>query len=425
MEGPHINELSGLGLSAAVHKILNPRIDDYRGNHCLAAVARSVLKIEDKEKKNILDHAVTKNPNRICCYRLSCHKSRRGTFIVEKDGDLNSDDIKIPNNGELLNVLCVGHDSGLNEKNPEEMVNSIPTSRPSYYAYNVDLRKYYTGYLEKDELISKSHISVKMHSGVLDLPGINYSYFYISGVGAFGEIHVEDADLASFNLVYFNLPEGTQNRPSKLWLIVRDEQELIRLFQRLLRPPDTGTERSQKFERDCLHVLHHKDIFLTVNFLRKHGIEFDLFFQYPGDLVYIKRGVFHQVVNLTPNFAEAIDYADALWLEITKHLVYCNCFENATSYIKTNDSITVQARYRSEKLHHCSESSCKWSTKAKSRLIVHMKEAHSIRTPLPEWHCGICNKTVKSHKASIHRRSASHRRKQSNYSLNISLLSLS
>ncbi|KAJ8666586.1 hypothetical protein QAD02_008248 [Eretmocerus hayati] len=297
MEGSHINELSGLGLSAAVHKILNPNIDDYRGNHCLAAVARNVLKIEDKEKNNILDHAVTKNPSRICCYRLSCHKSRRGTFNVEKDDDLNSDDRKIPNNGELLNVLCVGHDLGFNEKNLESIVNSIPTSEPSYYAYNVDFRKYYTGYLEKDELISQGHISVKMHSGVLDLPGINYSYFYISGVGAFGEIHVEDADLASFNLVYFNLPEGTQNGPSKSWLIVRDEQELIKLIW-LLHLPDTGTERSQKINRDCLHVLHHKDIFLTVNFLRKYGIEFNLFFQYPGDLVYMNEMSFNKLLTL-------------------------------------------------------------------------------------------------------------------------------
>ncbi|KAJ8688313.1 hypothetical protein QAD02_024108 [Eretmocerus hayati] len=133
-------------------------------------------------------------------------------------------------------------------------------------------------------------------------------------------MHIEDSHLCSFNAVLGNLPPLPQHLIAKRWICVLDGQRLTQAVQTRYRPPGRLTI--------CQYILHHKNLFINTIFLEENDIPYRIFDQRPGDVVYLRPGVFHSVINLTPNIAEAINFGDSRGNEFIHLTTTCQCQEN-------------------------------------------------------------------------------------------------
>ena len=142
---------------------------------------------------------------------------------------------------------------------------------------------------------------------------------YAGGVNSTTFLHTEDQDLRSLNV---NTTDGVKG-----WIAIPkgDNNENRSLLERKVR--ELFAKKSKKpIENVCPKIIHHKDegLVFTPNQLDKWAVNYIMFEQHPGDLVALNRGVLHQVINITPNFANAINYA--LKEDVGKEAsCMCNC----------------------------------------------------------------------------------------------------
>ncbi|KAJ8667934.1 hypothetical protein QAD02_009597 [Eretmocerus hayati] len=218
-------------------------------------------------------------------------------------------------------------------------------------------------------------------------------------------MHVEDSNLGSFNLVIMNLNNYPPEWPSKLWIIVVDNQKLIDVVRRHYRP-------SKKSASVCQYILHHKNLFISFDLLKKHGIQYSTLLQYPGDCVYIAPGVFHQVINLTLNLVEAINFADGFWNKLIEHLNTCNCPDNKYVILSSNPDADVKFSTHQMKSYVCPEPNCEFVSWDKQSFDAHLQESHpAISNPSDDsiW-CYVCRYPVSQTNLSRHRDLVAHNR---------------
>ncbi|KAJ8686234.1 hypothetical protein QAD02_022028 [Eretmocerus hayati] len=284
-----------------------------------------------------------------------------------------------PNAG-LSELLTHGFDSSVHSLDESALMRLI-ASRPSPYLYCYNLGSDhlpadFEGYLEKDPVIRRSSVDPSVNRLINTCPGINTSFLYIAGTLAFGEMNLEDPHLGSFNLVLTHLNNYQSSWPAKLWIIAVDNQKFIRVVRTVYKPPKKSSESI------CQYILHHKNLFISVDFLKKHGIRYEVILQAPGDCVYVFPGVFHQVINLTPNVAEAKNYGCGFWNKLVRHLTTCGCPLDQYSLLPANPDLDVNISSRLLKAYICETPECDFVSWNKKLYDDHLKNDHP--TPAPE-----------------------------------------
>ncbi|KAI9753295.1 MAG: hypothetical protein M4579_005214 [Chaenotheca gracillima] len=131
-------------------------------------------------------------------------------------------------------------------------------------------------------------------------PGIHRPFVYISErEGAPFEMHVENFDLHSMNILHAGAP--------KLWCIIfpKDRQRVERMVKtRMVAGQDSL----------CEQFVRHENLFPKPSRLRQLDISFSLFLQKPGELVITLPGAYHFGFGLGANLAEATNCAlDLNW----------------------------------------------------------------------------------------------------------------
>lgn len=224
-----------------------------------------------------------------------------------------------------------------------DLIRQNSQQMPVYFD-NVDLRsnpsELYSGYLDAVCNKNKSCLSPIEEVNYMDVSlGINVSTYYIGSQLSLSPLHIENQSLASINMLHSGEP--------KLWLIILEHHfsRTIRLL-RFLNDHDAFEENSlsdkfldeffatettnaefteNEFENRLnktledyeitdetysymKNLLYSKTIFFTPNFLNKCKIHFSIFVQTPGTVVYISENTLHQVINMGPNFCEAVNF---------------------------------------------------------------------------------------------------------------------
>lgn len=354
----------------------------------IAAVGRNVYSVPDQEKDVILSDCFKRNDSVL----MECKKLKLYPFsdsLNKFDFFFEIDKINFPSkskdivtvNQQIFNRLKKTHFSVINDNfnnSFERTFDSLPDlfsgGRCVYYCYNLKLNNLVPSRLE-DHLRSLNKF--KLCSNNIDTSnnpflgiceGINTAMFYVSSQGSFSEMHVENNDLESFNFVHFNLV-GDRDKPSKLWLFVRDKQRLIERIVADSEIFNLNLENSK-------NLFNHKNIYVTPSYLKKVGVAYDSLVQYPGDIVYVKPGVFHQVLNLNANFAEAINFGSDLWNVMAKNIVSCGCKYDKLTNVQYNIARIHSVKSRSFKVHDCPFENCDFYTVNLNNLTNHYKENH-------------------------------------------------
>lgn len=109
----------------------------------------------------------------------------------------------------------------------------------------------------------------------------------------------------------------------------------------------------------------------------KHEIEYEVIAQRPGDIVYVKPGTFHQVLNVNPNLAEAINFGDAAWnLANPICARTCQCEFSKISVIPSNRRIITLTTIKRFVVYDCPSEGCRFDTTSKTRLERHVRKEH-------------------------------------------------
>lgn len=139
-----------------------------------------------------------------------------------------------------------------------------------------------------------SMVNSLLHPGehLLKLPpinGVNSVYWHAGEKGSGTAFHCEDMKLFSFNVVL---------RGWKLWIKIRRHHTAkFEEFIRKIRPAN-----------NCDQFVRHASVIVSPKRLQEEGIEFDAILVGPGDLVMTHPREYHMVVNVTENFALAINF---------------------------------------------------------------------------------------------------------------------
>ncbi|KAJ8686650.1 hypothetical protein QAD02_022444 [Eretmocerus hayati] len=200
-----------------------------------------------------------------------------------------------------------------------------------------------TARLRLTELPLHVRAAVNPHLGAS--PGVNIPSFYAGLMGSCSAMHCEDGDLNSGNIHRYGAP--------KYWLFVHPS------FNQHLRARVLESLRKSKrydlvkeWLSGCGTPLHHKRVLLAPSFLREWGIPFEIHIQRPGQFIYIRDGVYHQVVNPGPCIAEAVNMGCRLWASGSHKYNTCACKTPGKAiYVSENPNVAFSVRTVNLKEH--------------------------------------------------------------------------
>lgn len=289
-----------------------------------------------------------------------------------------------------------------------EMCNSVVDEVPLKFKYwnNLELPENFPSLL-KESVNEFSNISSENNKECGKLTGMNTPMYYLATANSYCEMHLEDSDLESINAVLYNILSDENEEPfsaefdaskerkdrittttsskkkavSKLWLIVPNKNSLMIALAKYAK------------KGKCPYFIFHKNTYITTKFLIENDIEFQFALQFPGDLIIVKKSIFHQVINITPNFCEAINYASAGWNLISDAIFTCFCRENKYTVIRPNSEAMVFTKTKKITLIHCEDEKCARSFTNKIQYANHMKKEHNVAKPLK---CDRCEKRFAS-----------------------------
>ncbi len=159
------------------------------------------------------------------------------------------------------------------------------------------------------------------------LPGIHTPYAYLSWGGSISTLHYRDAGLASMNL----LMAGA----AKLWLyIFRADNDLLE-------------QKLQSYGlSSCSQRVRHLNVAISPALLELWGVRYGLRLCRKGQMIVAQPYTYHQVLNLGPNLAEAVNFApDDCW-EVPQDYQFCahDCLEYLDSEPITAEMLTISSK---------------------------------------------------------------------------------
>lgn len=215
-----------------------------------------------------------------------------------------------------------------------------------------------------------NNLAPSMHPEIDNMIGINRSTFYLGSRGSFTEMHIEDGNAASINVVHFNL-HADQTQPSKLWLVVPDKLQMYEALQTVYA--------HRRSTPSCTSFLDHKNYYVSIEFLKANSITYFFILQYPGEAIYLKCGLLHQVVNLNPNLAEAVNFGDAEWNIITATSTFCGCKKRAITSLRQNPNAAMCVKQRKIVTYSCSVDKCCYRDSNVKIVLQHEQIVHGVR----------------------------------------------
>lgn len=123
-----------------------------------------------------------------------------------------------------------------------------------------------------------------------DVRGVSTLYGHVGGKASGTAFHCEDANCRSYNLVLIG---------GKIWIMIKLHHTAK--FEELVRRL-TGCDTS------CDQFVRHTSVVIPPSKLRAEGIEFDIIFAGPGDMVVTQPRQYHAVINRTASFAIATNF---------------------------------------------------------------------------------------------------------------------
>ena len=226
------------------------------------------------------------------------------------------------------------------------------------------------------------HLDPRKNSRIEEMPGINTSMFYIGCAGSFTELHVEDSIADSANVIHMG--------KEKIWMII-DRQEYARINEIVAQKwkdfSDANGDNARLSAERCVLPLHHKNLVLTPRFLDEHKIRYEFVLQNAGDLLYIRYGVLHQVINVGLNVAEAINVGSDAWNFGNELKMLCPCDDCQLDHVATNTDVDMSVNVGKPKSRAYECETCLRIFSTKQLLARHKKDDHGAKHV-----CGICDR---------------------------------
>ncbi|KAJ8681993.1 hypothetical protein QAD02_017785 [Eretmocerus hayati] len=430
-------ELTDLSLDDFLAKCVQssgiPEIDGAR-----IIICRNTKPILPGFKTRLIHEGFIRNSSKLLCSRITLSPDfpDPGLYTIHKEDCSH----EFQNNQELLAHLAEQPDPSFHMKTDKEIIDGVPTRPPGIYVTGLESRHFVAGVLETNATVRTSNVHPSTNPDVKEMPGINTSMFYIGGHNSCSELHREDGLLAAVAALLARLdplpegvplsgPEGTSadelpdlhsaslsestpdessvqfmdatapvptKVPCKVWMVPLDPRKLedaIRAVVRSVPSSDESssepakTKRAKKRRsaktikrRRCSRALDHKNIYANTDFMDRHGIPYVTFRQYENDVVYLRPGMPHEVIQIVPNCLEASNFGDAEWQVIADHVSFCGCEEQAVACIAKNPAARVNITQRHIK-HHCDD--CEFMALNKAALVQHCEEEHSKNIVTP------------------------------------------
>ncbi|KAJ8671774.1 hypothetical protein QAD02_003033 [Eretmocerus hayati] len=153
--------------------------------------------------------------------------------------------------------------------------------------------------------------------------GINRPTKYIGSPFSYTPFHWEDGGCDSVNIV----TEGSEP-DAKLWVFIRnaDNDSIQKKYTQDTRTMiRTGDFPDESIFPGCPWPDCHKIFLRTHKYVSKTKARTEFLVQQVGDVVYVPPHVLHQVINLSTNYAEAVNVGSSRWLESNQGFVKCEC----------------------------------------------------------------------------------------------------
>lgn len=146
--------------------------------------------------------------------------------------------------------------------------------------------------------------------------------------------------------------------------------------QRDPKNPHYDSFDAEEWWARCSHPIYHKRLVVTEEFLRRNNIPHVLVHQRATDLVWVAPHVSHQVINLRPKLAEAVNGGGRLW-NCTRG-VHSPCGCSPPQGLATKDfihnpeeDVTIVKRHR--RIYECGVGSCHATFRIKRTLRSHIR----------------------------------------------------
>lgn len=200
--------------------------------------------------------------------------------------------------------------------------------------------------------------------------GIDEPSHYLSGHLAYSPIHVEDTFLDSINVMHFSYDSNSV----KLWLCIHPEDysdfnNLI--YHKFKFAYDRSSQDYSGYNPICQFPAHHKRLLISPEILEPTDIRYDIVVQSPGDAVYLAPGVYHQVIDLGVDMAEAVNVGGALWGAVQRLHHNCGCPGSCHSRIGPSFRSVCKIALKRRILYSCPWRNCVSAFPRKSNLEVH------------------------------------------------------
>lgn len=243
--------------------------------------------------------------------------------------------------------------------------------------------------------------------GYPPMPGINIPAYYWGGSDSFTDLHLEDRALDSCNVFHFGTPGAV-----KLWLVIAPEgsQPLRELVQRCVCRLLQSDRCRKKEDRiyscwgpECSFPLNHKNIFITPRLLTKYRINHEVVVQRPGDLIYVKEGIYHAVLNIGAGLAESVNVGSLSWNSSAHLAHFCRCRGSCiNSSIKPNPKYAVKPTPLKCPAVPCNVGSCV-SIAPSLPAALHHSSCHTTVGPVPDAYvCSLCRNRFTSQGDVLH-----------------------
>ncbi|KAJ8672141.1 hypothetical protein QAD02_003400 [Eretmocerus hayati] len=261
----------------------------------------------------------------------------------------------------------------------ENILEYLASGSEAFYGINLD-PKNATARLRLEEF--PLHVRSVLNPHLGRSPGINVPSLYAGLKGSCSAMHCEDGDLDSGNIHRYGAP--------KYWLFVHPHYN-HHLRQRVLEAIRKSTKKdlTRKWLPGCGTPLHHKRLLLAPSLLREWDIPFEIHVQQPGQFIYIRDGVYHQVVNAGPCIAEAVNMGGALWSGGAHKFKSCGCNSSGKAeFVSGNPDVAFNVKTVPLKRHVCDSPGCDAYYFDLRELAAH-KRAHTRTVHT----CTICRRS--------------------------------
>ena len=191
------------------------------------------------------------------------------------------------------------------------------------------------------------HISPAVNLNLTESVGINKSTGYFGLDRSFTGMHPEDGNLDSCNGCHCGLGDNSV----KVWIFViaHHRNRFAELLANLVKQAKKKNNRMfPGHDMGCLLILGHKNNLVTIDFLKRHSIEFEVVIQRPGDIIYVAPGIYHQVINFGVTYAEAVNVGGSAWNHSAYLYSPCIYKGKNVEYIEPNDSGVHQVSWQSD-----------------------------------------------------------------------------